>query len=160
MGRPLVLFSVRLLLACLGLVLVLSLSGLRPMVVLGASMQPALNPWEAVLLEGRYYRTHPVQAGDIVVFRWHGTTYVKRVHAVAGEKVPFICMDGSSWPLPIEQVAHQQRLAKGHPYISVHWVAVPAGHVFCLGDNLNASMDSRELGPIPVSAILGRVRSL
>ena len=36
-------------------------------------------------------------------------------------------------------------------------VVVPAGHVFLLADNRDAATDSRDLGPQPLSVIMGRV---
>lgn len=49
----------------------------------------------------------------------------------------------------------------------VHWLPhgrqacwdVPAGHVFVLGDCPAASRDSRQWGPLPAEAVLGRVRT-
>ncbi len=37
-------------------------------------------------------------------------------------------------------------------------VTVPEGHLFILGDNTTASLDSRSLGPLPAREVLGRVR--
>lgn len=34
---------------------------------------------------------------------------------------------------------------------------VPRGHVWLLGDNASNSVDSRELGPVPIGLIQGRV---
>ena len=58
----------RSLLLCLLLWLPLVVSsGVRPMVVVGSSMEPVLLPGQLVLLHGDYYRTHPLQQDDVVV---------------------------------------------------------------------------------------------
>lgn len=36
------------------------------------------------------------------------------------------------------------------------WI-IPQHHIFVMGDNRNNSKDSREIGPIPIDHILGKV---
>src|SRR5438093_13468016 len=71
----------------LGVALLLHGLGLQPMLVQGSSMWPALSSGQVRLLDRDYYDTHPLKRGDVVVFRWHDRTYVKRIYALAGETV-------------------------------------------------------------------------
>lgn len=36
-------------------------------------------------------------------------------------------------------------------------IKVPSGHCFLLGDNRHESIDSRQIGPVPLANIIGRV---
>jgi signal peptidase I len=134
--------------------------GVRPLVVLGSSMKPTLEPGQLAWLDREYYRGRSIKRGDVVVFRWQGQSYVKRVHALPGERVTLMCADDTSWPISAACAARVHRLADRFHYLSVRTVVVPLGTIFCMGDNVNASVDSRQLGPIPISAILGHVSAL
>jgi signal peptidase I len=127
---------------------------------MGSSMKPTLAPGQLALLDREYYRTRSIQRGDVVVFRWQGCSYVKRVHALPGERVTLMCAGDASWPIGAESVPRIQQLADRYHYLTLRTVDVPADAFFCMGDNVNCSIDSRQLGPIPISAIMGRVSSL
>jgi signal peptidase I len=136
------------------------LSPVRPLVVVGESMRPVLQPGQLLLLHRDYYRSHTPERGDIIAFRWNDRVYIKRVHALAGETVPLLCQPGYCSPLLPGLESKARRLEHRRPLFHVRSDLVPAKHVYCLGDYHAASVDSREMGPIPVSAILGRVQPL
>jgi signal peptidase I len=138
----------------------ISWSNVRPLVVLGSSMEPSLLSGQVVLLDRDYYRHHPLEAGHVVAFVWQGKTYVKRIAAVAGESVNLLCQDGYCTPTSPELKERAQRLARKRPRFKFHTRHIDRGHFWCLGDYLSASVDSRELGAIPTSAVLGRVQSM
>jgi signal peptidase I len=148
-------------LSCLLLWLPLAFSsGVRPLVVVGSSMDPALRPGQVALLHRDYYRAHPLEHGDVVAFRWKGYVYVKRVDALAGDRLELACNGSYCYPAVSGTEAKLRRLAQRDPTVGLRTVVVPPGCFFALGDNIPASIDSRELGPIPTTAILGRVESL
>jgi signal peptidase I len=125
--------------------------------------------------------------GDVVLVRLAGSTpglYIKRVVAVAGES---IALRGSAVQRQGRVVALEPARAAApttdgrrvfrenldeHPHLVslgatdaalIDWPAgpgrqsVPAGHVFLLGDARDNSIDSRQWGPVPLSAVQGRV---
>lgn len=98
--------------------------------VRGSSMAPSFRDTERIVVA----RRRAYRPGDVIVFavRDNGPPpwRIKRVSAIAGDPVP-------AW------VGAQEPL-------------VPAGTVVVHGDNA-CSQDSRQLGFVPVAAILGRV---
>src|SRR5947209_3555391 len=97
------------------------------MMVVGSSMDPALLPGQLVLLHRDYYRTHPLERGDVVVFRWKGCVYVKRVYALAGGQVKLVRNDDCSFLLVSGTEGRMRRLARRHPYLGLRTVVVPPG---------------------------------
>lgn len=127
----------------------------RLAVVHGPSMQPTLEDGEWVVV---WQAGYVPQAGDIVVTDKNnplGESLVKRVLATAGQRVEILpwhgmWVDGKWLDLP------GLSLQNGQPEEAVD-VLVPPDHLFLMGDNYAWSVDSREIGVVPVQSILGKV---
>lgn len=156
-------------LCCIGaagvcLILGTVLSSWRTGVVTGRSMEPGLPPGSLFVFQRCRATEQSLQPGDVVVLRRGGETWIKRVYATAGDRFWALREQdgGRRYTRPI-QAGQQERFSRiarfqsalGHPCEVVE-LKVPAGKVFIMGDAL-ASRDSRELGPIPESEIVGKV---
>jgi signal peptidase I len=96
-----------------------------------------------------------LQRGDLVLFRFpfgSDGRAVKRVVALGGDTVAIaersVTVNGR--PIPIVP-------APGAGSKQPHVQTVPRGHVFLLGDNTRASIDSRSFGSVPHRELVGRV---
>ncbi len=112
-------------------------------VVSGPSMLPTFKTGRRLLASKAYWLVGPIRHDDIVVIREidpnAGTGYfIKRVYRLEGEKVDMV------------NVPRSWKLAQGE-YV------VPKNDLYVLGDNREVSSDSRELGPIDRSRIIGKV---
>ena len=77
----------------------------RPTVVLGHSMAPTMRSGGLYMVNTRYYQSHPIRRGDVVVFHYRGETCTKRVYALPGERVLLLQYDdGEIYASPIDGV--------------------------------------------------------
>jgi len=123
------------------------------------SMEQTLLQGDRVLVSKVDYRVGMPQRGDIVVFQ--PTTdssipYVKRVAAIAGDTVDVkdgsLYVNGTKTEYPgVHGVTTPQSPAVVFP------LKIPADSFFALGDNRQASSDSRSFGPQPDDRIIGKV---
>ncbi len=117
------------------------------------SMAPTL-PDGSLALTRRLGRTTPLRRGDMVIVRLgeQGYAMVKRIIGLPGEKVALkagaVHIDGRVLPEPYAS-----------PSVFTDSYRVLPDHYFLLGDNRDASSDSRTWrGPyVPRKAILGRI---
>ncbi|MEF3119978.1 signal peptidase I [Kocuria flava] len=132
-------------------VVALRLWVLEPLVVGSDSMEPTLREGALVLLlkTGDPDRAVP---GALVVFESpaDGRTTVKRAVAREGQTVALedsvLVVDGR----PAAEPFVDRRSTDGEWFGPV---TVPPRHVFVLGDNRALSLDSRDYGSVPVSAV-------
>ncbi|XP_004233269.1 mitochondrial ATP-independent inner membrane protease subunit 1a [Solanum lycopersicum] len=112
-----------------------------PVMVYGPSMLPTLNlTGDVLLVEHLSPLFDKLGPGDVILVRSPDNprkTVTKRIIGMEGDTVTFLA-DPS----------------KSDRYISLK---VPKGHVWIQGDNIYASKDSRQLGPIPCGLISGKV---
>jgi signal peptidase I len=127
----------------------------EPFRIPAGSMAPTLEPGDRVLVNKLAYRTGAPARGDLAVVKAPGSgdVLLKRVVGLGGDAVEI--RDG---------VLYVNGRAPREPYVdhdaidSVYFgpVRVPRGEMFVLGDNRADSLDSRELGPIPLGDAIGR----
>lgn len=91
------------------------------------SMEPAI-PAESVILGSRIFGE--LERGDVVIFRHEGKTIVKRIAAGEGDRV---YLDDESGTFSVNE------LLPGASRV----LTVPQGCFFVVGDNREASVDSR-----------------
>lgn len=127
--------------------------------VRGTSMHPTLLNGDKMLVSGLFYEP---QAGDVVVFKKDeyspDRALVKRVIATEGQVINIdfdrgiVYVDGQ----PIEEDYILEPTTNKIDFIGPQ--TVPDGCVFVMGDNRNASTDSRkkEIGMVDSRLILGK----
>jgi signal peptidase I len=140
------------------------------------SMEPTLGVGDRVLVEKLSYRLGGPARGDVVVFERHSNArtpfwedivnvlrdlfgfpttnsqdYIKRVIAVGGDTVEgrngMVLVNGDRIREPY--------LAEEIETTTFGPVSVSEGMIFVMGDNRDASTDSRSLGPVPVGSVIG-----
>ncbi len=133
---------------------------LRVVDVRGTSMNPTLQNGDKMLVSDLFYK--PKQ-GDVVVFKKDeydpDKALVKRVIAVGGQEVNIdfangiVYVDGE----PMEEDYISELTQKKLDFIGPQ--TVPEGCVFVMGDNRNASTDSRDkrIGMVDERLIIGKV---
>ena len=140
------------------LLAVVHLSPVRMGVVVGGSMEPALKPGQLFLYDRHPPRPGTLRAGDLVLVHLRGETCLKRVFALGGERFWAICARGPRPTIltPLRGRASMERWRKRFPALVFRESRVPRGMLFVMGDNVT-SYDSRQLGPVPMTEVEGRV---
>jgi signal peptidase I len=129
----------------------------QPTVVVGESMAPTLRSGRVIWIDRTYYKKHKPRQGEVVVFRQDGEVYVKRVYRGPGERLAYV-VSGAEWVSPVREtsIEEMRRRCARNRNMHICEMTVPEDSVFVLGDNYLASIDSRQLGPISISDIIGR----
>lgn len=133
---------------------------IQPFVVKGASMEPNFYDSEYLIIDELTFRFRNPERGEIVVFRppQHlDQYYIKRVIGLPGETV-----EVRNGMITIYNTEFPNGLTLDEPYIS----EVTEGRdrrtlgedeYYVLGDNRDASLDSRYFGAVKIDEFIGRV---
>ncbi|MBI1908368.1 signal peptidase I [Candidatus Uhrbacteria bacterium] len=141
---------------------------IQPFVVKGASMEPSFYDKEYLIVDEVTYRFRDPVRGEVVVFHppersaegfyeESSQYYIKRVIGLPGETVEI--RDGR---ITIYNEDEPNGVLLDETYTSEYTdghmrVVVPAGQYFLMGDNRDASLDSRTFGSVPFENLIGRV---
>jgi len=115
-------------------------------------MEPTFLPGDRLLVDPLAYRDRPPERGDLVVVadpadpeRW----LLKRVIGTYGDAIR-VDRDGAHRTSEPSEV---------YPLMggALEELEVPVDHVFVLSDRPGSARDSRQFGPIPLRAVVGRV---
>ena len=122
--------------------------------ITGTSMEPQFMPGDILVA----YKTDNLKRGEICTFYYNNKLIVKRVIALGGDTVDIsedglVSVNGKTLSEP-----YVQKNALGLCDLEFPF-EVPLGQMFLLGDNREASVDSRstDFGCIKVEEVLGKV---
>jgi signal peptidase I len=120
---------------------------------MSSSMEPTMDVGQRYLVDRVGFRLAGLRYGDVVVFPDPGSNHqlTKRVIGLPHDQLS--CMDG-----------HVVRNGEviDEPYLARDTVTdcrpftVGEGQLYVLGDNRIVSADSRQFGPVPITAVIGR----
>lgn len=130
-------------------------------IVDGSSMQPTLTDGQMVVVNKLAYRLGAVAHGDVVVFetgkaalnQTEERVLIKRIIALPGDTIAII--DGKVLLNDEELIEEYTDCLAAEDLAPL---VIGAGQAFVLGDNRQprGSWDSRDYGPIPLEAIVGK----
>ena len=129
----------------------------RTITVRGNSMAPSFSNGTRISIDRNPYKTDRPILGDVVVFTHPGveqTTFLKRIVGLPGDLIELKCKrifvnNRPVTPHAKGPIGHSQLL-------DLMWT-LEGDEYFVLGDNTSDSLDSRRLGPVKLSWILGKV---
>ena len=132
----------------------------EPVQVVGSSMHPTLIDGEAMFTEKLTYVFSEPQRGDIIICRYSNMNVncVKRIIGIPGDTVAItdgkIFLNGQ----PLDESDYWN----DYIYVGTDEVTVPEKALFVVGDNRNASDDSRNpyVGFIPYGQVKGKVQAV
>lgn len=132
---------------------------IQPFYVKGASMEPNFHDHEYLIINEIGYRLGEPQRGDIIVFRYPRDPrqyFIKRIIGLPGETV--IIRDGKVF-ITTPDITDPTIISES--YVDTHTpgnkeVTLGVDEYFVLGDNREASLDSRNFGPVPRRLIIGK----
>lgn len=128
----------------------------------GKSMENTLHNKDILFVEKISLYTNSISKGNIIIFDSHNKRkeiFVKRVIATSGDTIKI-----SNGKVYLNDTKLYEPYLKPKTFTSPgdflkenESYKVPKGYVFVMGDNRGDSLDSRIIGPVKISSIIGHV---
>jgi signal peptidase I len=137
-------------------VLLITYFNVGRVVVQGISMEPTLKTGDSLFFLKSYETFSPLKPGDIVVLKkiagkLQGEDLIKRVVFIQNAK------GDTPWPQTLNVAGQEVPTERLFPTTSKWRIQNYARGIFVIGDNLQRSLDSREVGPMYEIDVLGKV---
>ena len=131
----------------------------RKLIVDGSSMEPNYHNGDVLKINSVAYLTSEPQRYDVVAVHTPSMDLIKRIIALPGETASIdengkIRINGEIIEDPFAEEAIRQDM-RG---LAANTIILKDNEYFVMGDNRNASTDSRTIGPIQKKQIIGKVR--
>ena len=122
----------------------------------GNSMNPSLKEGQYVLLDKKYYRSNPVRRGDLIAFKSEPTGEKYLIKRIIGLPHEFVEIKDSEVLIDKKRyrTIKEIKIINNSTYFGLE---LHEKEYFVLGDNLDNSFDSRKLGGIKSSDIIGLI---
>ena len=123
-------------------------------VINGSSMSPTFNAGQKIVVRKDSYLDHQPELNDLVAFlnpENRRETWVKRVVALPGD-----VLEIKGGIVHLNGAAIQEADSVQMDNIDLPAITIPEHHCYVLGDNRAHSKDSRDFGPVPMIALVGR----
>jgi signal peptidase I len=132
----------------------------QPFIVSGASMETTFSTGEYLIVDQLTYHFEEPQRGDVIIFRYPrdpSKFFIKRIIGMPGDSVR---IEGST--VTIANTTHPDGMVLSEEYVLSQRPGSPVfetlgdGEYFVMGDNRDASSDSRAWGVLQREKIVGR----
>ena len=122
-------------------------SDYKQYVIDGPSMMPTLHDGDRIIVNTDL--SSGIHRDDLIIYEWEGREYCKRVFGIPGDTI---------------KVSEHEIYLNGELKYTTEWnngdmttTVLEPDQYYVVGDNINNSLDSRALGPIDESQVVGRV---
>ncbi len=131
----------------------------EPFVVSGSSMIPTFEDKNYLIVDKISYKLAQPERQDVIIFRYPNDQtkfFIKRIIGLPNETV-----DIKNGVISIKNTERKDGFELLEPYIKTTWndtihIELKSDEYFVMGDNRNASSDSRYWGPLKRELITGR----
>jgi signal peptidase I len=128
----------------------------------GVAMAPTLNDGDRIFISKQ---TGNLERGDIVVFYYpkdQTKSFIKRIIGLPGEMIDIdsnggITINGSALDEGYVPAERSRNMRVKWEMVREEWKQIEEGSYFVMGDNRDASNDSRSYGPVRKELIYGKV---